>query len=230
MRPALLAMLMGMCLANTSLLHAQTDDLYRWDAGVQAGMANYWGDFNGQVFGGSTASMGVLLRRVINPQMALKLTVTNTTLTGNSDALGKEWTDLHTETYTFSTRLIDVGVVYEYNFWKYGTGKDYRGAVRFTPYMPLGIGVAWVKPQNAQAFMAPNVKLGVGLKYKLSARWNLAAEWLANFTWTDKLDGMPQPKGIVGSGWFKNADAFGTLALSLTYSFSAQCKTCNKDY
>ena len=28
---------------------------------------------------------------------------------------------------------------------------------------------------------------------------------------------------------FKNKDAFTTLQLSLTYSFAAKCKTCNKD-
>lgn len=42
--------------------------------------------------------------------------------------------------YEFDSEAIELGMRYEYNFWPYGTGREYRGAKRLTPFITLGIG------------------------------------------------------------------------------------------
>lgn len=46
--------------------------------------------------------------------------------------------------YEFNNTLIDVGFTYEYNFWPYGTGRDYRGAQPITPFVFAGLGATYV--------------------------------------------------------------------------------------
>ena len=44
-----------------------------------------------------------------------------------------------------------------------------------------------------------------------------------------ELDGVKDPYWVKSSGIFKNTDCYSTIAVSVTYSFSAKCKTCNKE-
>ena len=129
--------------------------------------------------------------------------------------------------YEFSNSLVDLGATYEYNFWPYGTGRDYRGAKRLTPFVFAGLGLTFVKTQE-NVFTA-NVPLGLGVKYKLADRLNLGVEWAMHISLSDKLDGSPDPYGIKSSGMFKNTDCFSALKVTLTYSFMAKCRTCHNE-
>ena len=102
---------------------------------------------------------------------------------------------------------MDVGLRYEYNFWPFGTGEEYRGAKRVTPYIFLGGGVSIAKPNNGEAktVVAMNIPLGGGVKYK------------------------KDPYGIETKGLFKNTDCYSQLRLSVTYDLWAKCKTCHND-
>ena len=92
----------------------------------------------------------------------------------------------------------------------------------------IGLGGTYVTGDSNNTF-AMNIPLGLGVKYKIAERLNLGLEWGIHFAMSDKLDGVVDPYTIKSSGAFKNKDAFTTLQLSLTYSFAAKCKTCNKD-
>ena len=122
----------------------------------------------------------------------------------------------------------DVSVTYEYSFWPYGTGRDYRGAKRLTPFLFGGIGATHVSGGGQTAFTA-NIPIGIGLKYKVAERVNVGVEWTMHFSLSDKLDGVADPYGIESSGLFKNTDCYSALLVTLSYSFSAKCRTCNKD-
>ena len=119
-------------------------------------------------------------------------------------------------------------VVLRRNFNPYITGFDYRGAKRFTPYIYIGLGGTYVSG-NSNNVLAMNIPLGLGVKYKVTERLNVGLDWGIHFALSDKLDGVVDPYSVRSSGAFKNKDAFTTLQLSLTYSFAAKCKTCNKD-
>lgn len=207
---------------------AQEDNEYKMEIGAGAGMVSYEGDFNGSVFKNMQPGGSILLRRVLNPWMALKLDLTYGKLKGSSADVKTYYPDYQTEKYDFSNTLIDLGLTYEYNFWPYGTGKDYRGAKRFTPFIFAGLGATYVKTANESVFTG-NVPLGLGVKYKIGPRLNLGVEWAVHFSLSDKLDGVADPYNVKSSGLFKNTDCYSMLKVTLTYSFMPKCITCNKD-
>ena len=130
--------------------------------------------------------------------------------------------------HEFKNTAIDLSATYEYNFWPYGTGRDYRGAKRLTPFIAMGLGFTFAKAKPENVFTA-NLPLGVGVKYKLADRLNLGVEWMVHFTLSDKLDGSPDPYSIRSSGLFKNTDCYSALQVSVTYSFMAKCRTCHNE-
>jgi len=119
-------------------------------------------------------------------------------------------------------------VVFEYNFWPYGTGRDYRGAQRLTPFVFLGFGGTYAKTGDTSTFTG-NLPVGLGVKYRVGDRLNVGLEWAIHFSLSDKLDGVKDPYYVESSGPFKNADGYHCLQLTLTYSFMAKCNTCHND-
>lgn len=221
-RKSLLSILL---LTMTVSLSAQEDPEYRAEVGGGVGLVTYYGDFNGSPFKNMQPMFTLLGRYKFNPRMAVAMNVSYGKIKGTSkDA--KTYLPI-TEEMSFNHGLVDVGVRYEYNFWPYGTGKEYRGAKRITPYIYIGMGVTIVKPEKTE--IAFNLPIGAGVKYKIGNRTNLALEWTMHFTTSDMLDGVKDPYGIKSSGLFKNTDCYSHLRLSLTYDIWAKCKTCNND-
>lgn len=220
-----------MLLALLSLsggLQAQEDLEYRMEVGVGVGMMSYQGDFNGSILKNPQVAAGVVLKRIFNPYTALGLQIMRGKIKGSSVGVTTFYPSYSTTPYDFSHQLTDVSIVYEYNFWPYGTGRDYRGAKPLTPYIFAGLGVAAVSGGNKDVFAA-HLPLGVGVKYKMNSRVNLALQWGVRFTTSDELDGVKDPYGIVSGGMFKNKDSYSMLMATLTYSFMPKCRTCNKD-
>lgn len=242
---------------------AQDQPEYRMEIGGGIGLMTYQGDFNGAILSGenSAPSAMAVVRRVINPYSALRFNIGYGQIKGKSKDLQTFYPDFNTpqhqesarQDYKFSNTLIDLGATYEYNFLPYGTGRDYRGAKRLTPYITFGLGFTYVNSSKGVAdlsgtntlpegglFGAPemggskgiftaNLPLGLGVKYKIADRLNLGLEWMVHFTLSDKLDGVKDPYRIKSNGIFKNTDGYTNLQVSLTYSFWEKCRTCHKD-
>lgn len=213
-------------LTSAATTAAQTDDEYLMEIGAGAGLSTYEGDFNGGIFSGMQPMASVVLRRNFNPYMGLKLTGSYGKLKGSTSNLETFYPEYQQEQYEFDNSLADLSIVYEYNFWPYGTGMDYRGAKRLTPFIFAGIGATYVKGEEKSVFTA-NVPLGLGVKYKLGERLNLGIEWSMHFSLSDELDGVKDPYGVKSSGLFKNTDCYSCLQVTLTYSFMAKCRTCH---
>lgn len=206
---------------------AQDDPEYRMEIGAGLGLMSYEGDFNGSILKNMEPMGSLLAKYRMNPRMALGAAISVGKLKGSSADVST-WYPEHADTvYTFSNQLMDFGLRYEYNFWAYGTGREYRGAKRLAPFIALGLGLTYADADGA-VFTA-NLMLGGGVKYKVSERLNLIAEWNMHFTSNDKLDGVKDPYGIRSTGLFKNTDCYSVLRLSLTYDIWAKCKTCNND-
>ena len=216
------------CLAVFSQLKAQDDPQYRMEIGAGLGMVSYEGDFNGNVFG-NMQPMGALIGRYnFDPYKTLRLSATYGKLKGSSKDVKTYYPDYESQPYEFNNSLVDVSLVFEYNFWPYGTGRDYRGAKRLTPYIYGGLGATSVSGGGKNVFTA-NVPIGIGVKYKLTERLNLGVDWGIHFSLSDELDGVKDPYQVQSSGAFKNTDCYSMLQVSLTYSFKAKCRTCNKE-
>lgn len=208
--------------------NAQTDYEYRMEIGGGVGLMAYEGDFNGSILHNMQPSASLMLRRVMNPYMDLRLAASYGKLKGSSKDVKTYLPQYQDTQYDFSTTLVDLSATYEYNFWPYGTGNDYRGAQRLTPFIFAGIGTTYASTPTGNVFTA-NLPLGLGIKYKVAQRLNLGIEWAIHFSLNDKLDGIADPYGIQSTGMFKNTDCFSALQLTLTYSFMPKCRTCHND-
>lgn len=206
--------------------HAQTEPEYRLEVGGGIGMVSYQGDFNGNIFKNMQPMFSLLAKYKFNPRVAIAMNISYGKLKGSAKDITShvpaQWVD-----YTFKRKIGDVGVRMEYNFWPYGTGMEYRGAQRLTPYIFIGLGTTVYKTDKPQ--LAMNMPLGLGMKYKAADRVNIALEWAMHFSSSDRLDGVSDPLGIKSSGLFKNTDCYSELRLSVTYDLWAKCKTCHND-
>lgn len=217
-----------MMLGTVAPAGAQDDPEYRMEIGAGLGLGGYLGDFNGNLTKNLQPMASAVVRRVFNPYMGLRLSVGHATMKGASADAETYYPDYAAQPYTFENKLYDVSLAFEYNFWPYGTGRDYRGAKRLVPFVFAGLGGTYVDTGD-KGKMALNVPLGIGLKYKVAERVNLGLEWALHLAQSDELDGVKDPYHIKSSGLFKNTDCYQALQLSLTYSFSAKCVTCNKE-
>ena len=206
---------------------AQADEEYLLEVGGGIGAVSYLGDFNGSVTGNMQPMATALLRRVLNPYMGVTATVSYGQLKGSYKSADTFYPDYQGQTYSFSNPLVDLSLRYEYNFWPYGTGRDYRGAKRLTPFVFGGLGGTYTNTTGT--VLATNLLLGAGVKYKAAKRLNVALEWGIHFTTSDKLDGAEDPYYIKSTGAFKNKDCYSALQLTLTYSFLAKCRTCHNE-
>jgi len=223
MRKGIAILLLTMLTMTAS---AQTAPEYRFELGAGAGLVTYLGDFNGNITKNAQPMFSLVAKYRLDPRMALGFNVSYGKIKGASkDAkthIPAQWQD-----YSFNHALWDAGLRFEYNFWPYGTGMEYRGAKRLTPYIYIGVGLSVAKPQKTEAAM--NLPIGGGVKYKVADRVNMALEWTMHFTTSDWLDGVKDPYGIESSGLFKNTDCYSHLRLSVTYDLWAKCKTCHND-
>lgn len=203
---------------------AQDEPEYRLELGAGAGLVSYTGDFNGNLLKGMQPWGTLLAKYHLNPRMALALNVGTGKIKGSTDNLDT-WYEI--EHYEFNNQLTEVDFRYEYNFWAYGTGQEYRGARRLVPFITIGLGVTHHSGENSGVTM--NLPLGGGIKWKMAPRLNLILEWVMRFTPNDNLDGRKDVYGIKSSGLFKNTDCYSVLQLGVTYDLWAKCKVCNND-
>ena len=222
-------LLVLMVLLPAARMSAQDDPQYRMEIGAGVGTVSYAGDFNGNVLKNMQPMFSALWRYNFDPYKDLRLSATYGKLKGSSKDVDTYYPDYATEEYSFNRNLLDVSLVFEYNFWPYGTGRDYRGAKRLTPYIYGGIGATSASGGGSKSVFTANVPIGLGVRYKLNERMNLGLDWGIHFSLSDELDGVKDPYQVKSSGMFKNTDCYSMLQLTLTYSFKAKCRTCNKE-
>ncbi|MBQ8948824.1 MAG: outer membrane beta-barrel protein [Prevotella sp.] len=203
---------------------AQDDPEYKMEAGAGAGLVAYTGDFNGNLLKGMQPWGTLIAKYHLSPREALAFSLGMGKIKGSSDN-AETWYPI--EPYEFDNSLTEGVIRYEYNFWAYGTGREYRGARRLVPFVAIGLGLTHHSGENSGITMS--LPIGAGIKYKIGQRLNLVAEWTMRFTPSDQLDGRSDIYGIKSSGLFKNTDCYSVLQLALTYDIWMKCKTCHND-
>lgn len=213
------------CVALTAT--AQDEPEYRLELGAGAGVVAYEGDFNGSITKGMQPMGGLVAKYKSNPRMAWAGELSYGQLKGNTHNPDTWYPLAEDRPAKFSTQIVSFDVKYEYNFWAFGTGREYRGARPLTPFFALGLGLV-VASGDGKA-VALQMPFGLGVKYKLRPRLNLTAQWMMHFSGSDKLDGHRDPYDIKSSGMFKNTDCYSALQVLVTYDLWAKCKTCHND-
>ena len=98
MRTLLLCTIMFMSLP----LCAQDDNEYKMEIGAGAGMMSYQGDFNGSITSNMQPYASIVLRRVFNPYMGLKLDLSFGKIKGNTGNAETWYPDFQAETIEFT--------------------------------------------------------------------------------------------------------------------------------
>lgn len=80
----LLCLLMALCALTA---YAQSDDEYKMEIGAGVGLVSYQGDFNGSILKNQQPAASIVLKRILNPYMALGVQATFGTLKGSSEGL-----------------------------------------------------------------------------------------------------------------------------------------------
>lgn len=211
---------------------AQEDADYRMEIGAGVGAGFYMGDLNNTMFTNQRPAAAAYWRYLFDHHQSLKVALTYAAIKGDTGSQDNYYpidpASGHAERIPlkadFKGSVADLSCMYELNFFPYGYYEDFTGDKRFTPFLQLGLGLTYTSQGKEAAFSVP---MGVGVKYRLSKRINIALDWTYHFTTSDKLDGYQDPLGIKSSG-FKNKDHFSVTMLTLTYSFSPRCPNCNK--
>lgn len=151
------------------------------DAGVGAGCAYYIGDNNcRRQFYNASSVWEALARMSLDEHHVLRMNVAFADLEVGAAA---------------STGIVHVGVGYEYNFFPYDPQLP---KPPYTPYVFLGVGYVFAScPETPEPGGREGCNLaipfGMGVKYRVSKRCTLGAEWSFAKTCTDRLDGVSGP-------------------------------------
>ena len=215
-------------------VQAQEDAEFRMEIGGALGSCFYLGDANTSFYKGQRSAGGVLWRYLFDHHNVLKVALTTGGIKGKvtpdidfypQDAQGGV-VSTEPNPYRFSGSVTDLSCMYELNFWPYGYYNDFQGHKRLTPFLQLGLGLTY---GSVAKEATANIPIGVGVKYRLGKRVNVAFDWTIHFSLSDNLDNYKNPQGINAEG-FKNKDSYCMTLVTLTYSFAPVCQTCNKAY
>lgn len=207
---------------------AQTDtESYRFDIGGGLGMSGYLGDANeSNLFHSPGFAANIQGRYLFNERTSIRAQLTGMTLSGNTADFDNALPGARD--YSFSAFAADLSFRGEFNFFPYGIGETYRRLRRFTPFIAIGLGTTLSSAGSSTA-VALSLPMGAGIKYKLSQRLNLIADFTMTKVFGDKLDG-PELADLttIKSSFIKNTDWHSALMVSLSYEFGPRCVVCNR--
>lgn len=198
---------------------------YKFDFGAQIGMSGYLGDANGSnIFKHPGFSGGVSFRYLPNVRYAVRCVFNTMSLSGNTADFDNVLPG--NAEYSFKSQVYELGGRFEFNFFPYGIGETYKRLRRWTPYLTVGLGVT-LSTCDGQSYVAPNIPMGFGFKYKLKERLNLGIEFTMTKVFGDHVDGELSDLYQIQSSFLKNTDWYSNIAVSLTYEFGKRCSTCH---
>ena len=164
------------------------------------------------------------MRYLIDTRWALRGMFTTMSLRGNSADMENVFPG--GKTYEFSSQVYDLGVRAEANFFSYGIGETYKKLRRWTPYLAVGIG-ATLSSVDGDMFIAMNVPMSLGVKFKLRPRLNLGLEWTITKVFGDNVDGKELSNVYsIENSFIRNSDWHSSLMISISYEFGKRCVAC----
>lgn len=207
-----------LCLSATYLY--ADNRAYTCELGVQGGCGYYVGDAATHIFTNVREAYGAHFRYKFDKRWALQVKGLTQTITGdnmlNGEVIDGQW----------KTPMINMDVMAEFNFFRFGM-KEYDKRVKpVTPYIFLGVGCGLY----GQDFdnVAAYIPFGIGLKWKFSDRVGLNLAWQHNVYFADNLEGeseLGNTYNLNGSNLF-NCDLTSQLTLGIVFEFAKEKKIC----
>jgi len=184
------------------------------EVGPYGGVSYYLGDLNpGVHYMRSRLAYGAIVRYNFNPRISMRLGVYRGKVSGD-DLVSK--VNL-SRALNFESPVTDISAVGEFNFFEYFTGTKRD---RLSPYIFGGVGMFIFKPSSGginlndigtegqnigfdgrkpYKLISFSIPFGIGVKYSLTSRFSLTAEWGMRKTFTDYLDDVSRTYYLEGS-------------------------------
>lgn len=202
------------------------------EIGLGIGILNYSGDISSiPNFAMSRPAINGFYRFNASPVVSLRASLLYGKIAGkesrkNSDPVAQS------RQGEFDASLNQLAVAFEYNFFNY----EYRarkGDRRITPYFTAGLSlfnyehnrVVSAEPIDSRYAFQFAIPFGLGLKYRIKSRLNFNAEFIANKTFNDYLDGVsnsPVKSSMSSTKYLSNplnSDWFYYVGVSVSYTF-----------
>ena len=227
------------CVPNTA--HAQAfarSTNYVCELGLQAGVGYYVGDAAPYIFMQPCETYGAHFRYKFTPRWAIQVKGLSQRITG--------WEydeDMVQQDTKWQNRLINLDVMGEFNFFRFG-GAEYDARVKqISPYIFLGIGASihggardyntdeWKEYSQVSMYLP----VGIGLKWKFAPCCGLNIAWQHNLYFTDGVEGSATLRDLHelnGHNWL-NCDITGQLTAAFVFEFAKEkkvCRHCEKWY
>ena len=191
-------------------------------------MSGYIGEANRSSLMKHPGFVGELSFRYLpDVRWAFRGTLSLLTLSGSTADMDDVLPSTGPESYDFKSTVYDLGGRVEFNFFSYGIGETYKRLRRWSPYLTLGVGVS-LSSSGGETSVAPSLPMGLGVKFKVSPRVNLAAEFTMTKVFGDKVDGpLLNDLNMIKTAFYKNTDWYSRLTIGISYEFGRRCETCH---
>lgn len=152
------------------------------------GGLSYYGDVNTQqMFYNPSPSLGLIYRRNFNPRYSLRGMVAGGKLSGfDEDFASNKFQEYRGHKFN-DNNILEFSGQMDFNFFPCTINPKMDN---FSPY--VGLGVALLFASESDPFVKVTLPVAVGLKWTVSKRIELSAEWSYRKTFTDDLDAMEQ--------------------------------------
>lgn len=211
--------------------HVSAQDMvesYKFDFGAGIGMSGYLGDANeSNLFKYPGFAADIAARYLFDSRWAIRAQLSMATLSGNTADFDNVLPG--NAAYEFKSTVYDLGIRGECNFFAYGIGETYKRLRCWTPFISLGVGTTMSANGSGSTYVAFNIPMGIGIKYKFAPRWNLIAEFTMTKTFGDKIDSDELTDLYqIKSSFLKNTDWYSTLTVGVSFEFGPRCVTCHR--
>ena len=195
---------------------------YLCELGMQGGLGYYAGDATQHIFNNVRETYGGHFRYKFDPRWSLQVKGLHHRITGpipevyRSKQTGDMWV----------TRMINMDVMAEFNFFRLGMSTYDTKIKPYSPYIFLGVGMALYGDKYRS--VAAYIPLGIGFKWLFAPRWSLNLAWQHNIYIADNLeqrDYYDNTYNLNGSN-IMNCDITGQLTVGITFSFAKTKKVC----
>lgn len=216
-------------LFSFTALKAQDD--YKYEIGGMAGTSFYMGDANKtKLYQDPGFAGGVVFRYNRDLRWAVKNSLIVGQVSGDTKKSGNAFP--FGQQSEFSRTFIDLGTQVEFNFFNYSDQFEYLGTKRISPYVFTGIGFTY--GFGEKKFFDVNIPMGIGVKYKLKERLNIAFEFSFRKLFSDSFDVTSKDTGKfnlddpynIPSSVLKNKDWYSLTLISVTWNFGARVCPC----
>lgn len=212
-----------------SVFVARAEQLpYTCDIGAQGGIGYYIGDAQHHLFLYLREVYGGQFRYKFNNRWALQVKGQYQKLDFKVD---NPLSSLHGS--ELKNDMVNVDVVGEFNFFRYGERTLDTRIKPITPYIFLGLGFALSQDyDDPYALFSMYLPLGLGMKWRFAPRWQLIVTWQHNIYFGDRLenqDDLGNTYDMNGTNIFNN-DLTGQLTAGIVFEFAQKkgdCKHCS---